>query len=77
MEKEKKEKEKKIREEKEEEERKTRKVVEEKLKEDKVKASSSSSPISLANLTGDDDDQSNLISSLKKLFEKRKKVKSL
>lgn len=64
------------REKKEEEERRIKEALN-KYREDYTKPSSSSTPLSLASLSTNDDDQIDLISSMRKLIEKNRKVKSL
>ena len=54
-----------------------REVVEKKQLEDEFKPSSSSTQFFLCSLTSDDNDQTDMISSLAKLIEKNRKVKSL
>ena len=59
-----------------EEERRTKEEAKKK-REDDTKLFSSSTPLSLAGLATDDDDQTYLISSLKKLIQKNRTVKIL
>lgn len=79
IEEEKREKERKEKEEKEKEkkERRVKEAAKKKQREDESKPSSSSTPLSLASLTSNDDDQTDLISSLSKLIQKNKTMKSL